>query len=238
VKKGTIRCPSDWYPRRIWPLAPRGRRSAKDQRRHRSGAEPDGRLIAITVILRSASDRLQDNVTHDRRCVAAECIGAILQHPCLCIYSAVRVLCTAFPRPLPVSIASLETSTKMKPHFIVALVLELHSGGISGHCCRHLPGQSSPYPEEGPTKAFCPCHTSSRDSEPSVQLLLFLDHQLELMKTVFARTHNPTYAHDGAKRLNEVREAVSLRLRKRVTCYRMKEDRPSRNCSSHWRNRP
>ena len=58
--------------------------------------------------------------------------------------------------------------------------------------------------------------TKARGAEPSVRSLLFLDHQLQLIKSALARTHNSAYANRGAKRLSEVREAVSLRLRQRV----------------------
>ena len=57
----------------------------------------------------------------------------------------------------------------------------------------------------------------ARGAEPSVRSLLFLDHQLQLIKSALARTHNSAYAGKGTKRLTQVREAVSLRLRQRVT---------------------
>lgn len=57
----------------------------------------------------------------------------------------------------------------------------------------------------------------ARGAEPSVRSLLFLDHQLELMKTALARVHGSPYASQGAKQLQAVREAVSLRVRQRVT---------------------
>lgn len=59
--------------------------------------------------------------------------------------------------------------------------------------------------------------TKARGGEPSVRSLLFLDLQLQSMRTALGKIHDSAYAHRGAKRLNEVREAVSLRLRQRVT---------------------
>jgi hypothetical protein len=66
----------------------------------------------------------------------------------------------------------------------------------------------------------CPSYysaTKARGSEPSMKSLLFLDLQLQLMRTALARTPNSAYAHRSAVWLGEVREAVSLRVRERVT---------------------
>jgi hypothetical protein len=66
----------------------------------------------------------------------------------------------------------------------------------------------------------CPSYfsvTRARGSEPSMKSLLFLDLQLQLMRTALARTPNSAHADRGAVWLGEVREAVSLRVRERVT---------------------
>ena len=65
----------------------------------------------------------------------------------------------------------------------------------------------------------CPSYfsaTKARGSEPSMKSLLFLDLQLQLMRTALARTSNSSHAHRGAQRLLQAREAVSLRVRERV----------------------
>ena len=66
----------------------------------------------------------------------------------------------------------------------------------------------------------CPSYysvTKARGGEPGMTSLLFLDLQLQLMRTALARTHNSAHAHRGAQRLHQIREAVSLRVRERVT---------------------
>lgn len=59
--------------------------------------------------------------------------------------------------------------------------------------------------------------TKSRGREPSVRSMLFLDHRLQSMRSAFAANiYNSAFAQRGAKRLGEVSESVSIRLRYRV----------------------
>ena len=66
----------------------------------------------------------------------------------------------------------------------------------------------------------CPSYysvTKARGSEPSMKSLLLLDLQLQLMRTALARTPHSAHAHRGAQHLHQIRKAVSLRVRERVT---------------------
>jgi hypothetical protein len=87
------------------------------------------------------------------------------------------------------------------------------------HALRELGLAKSQYDFSQRWLGQCPSYysaTKARGSEPSMKSLLFLDLQLQLMRTAIARTPNSAYAHRGAVRLGEAREAVSLRVRERV----------------------
>ena len=88
------------------------------------------------------------------------------------------------------------------------------------HALRELGLAKSQYDFSQRWLGQCPSYfsaTKARGSEPSMKSLLFLDLQLQLMRTALARTPNSAHAHRGAQRLHQVREAVSLRMRERVT---------------------
>ena len=88
------------------------------------------------------------------------------------------------------------------------------------HALRELGLAKSQYDFSQRWLGQCPSYysaTKARGSEPSMKSMLFLDLQLQLMRTALARTPNSAHAHRGAQRLHQIREAVSLRVRERVT---------------------